>query len=74
MEKVWPIISGEILKWACDGHFSIPWGHGRGFVNGSEAGLHTELIFTRSHWYLSILRELSFAILDQPATVITTVK
>ncbi len=53
MEKVWPNISGEILKWACDGHFSIPWGHGRGFVNGSEAtGLHTDLTFTRSQWYL----------------------
>ncbi len=29
--------SGEILKYACEGHFTIPWSHRRGFVNGSEA-------------------------------------
>jgi len=30
------LICGEILKCAFNGHFTIPWGHGRGFVNGSE--------------------------------------
>jgi len=32
-----PTSSGDILKCANDIHFTIPWGHGRGFINGSAA-------------------------------------
>ncbi len=30
-------ISARILKCVVDGHFSILWGHGKGFMIGSEA-------------------------------------
>ncbi len=38
MQKIprWPTFSVKILKCTSNGHFTIPWGHGRGFVN-SEA-------------------------------------
>ncbi len=54
-----PTIFGEILKCACDGHFTIPWGHGRGFVNGNIVvqlmlvGLHTD------YSYYSLNRSLN---------------
>jgi len=33
---------GKILKCAFDGHFTIPLGHRRGFMNGHEIGHMTE--------------------------------
>ncbi len=33
---VWPTVSAETAKCTSNEHFTFPWGHRRGFVNGSE--------------------------------------
>lgn len=36
--------SGEILKRVHDGHFTIPWGLGRGFMKGKEESHMTKVV------------------------------